>query len=291
MTRNELGKERQKFIRQKQEQYFKKIRAAQSSLYSLLLENILSLSTDSDQKIKFSSGNINKGDNVTLIVSAFNKSKNASIGNWLVNRFLDLFGLNRRYFKTIEPKKVEKVQDRAQKLIMKRLGYDVDKKKLIEKGYINTLVNSNQIGLQVSQRIQQAIAGNISLKDFRDTLRNDFTAPNKLGLLEQHYYTKSFDIFQQTDRAIGRKLADDLGLKYAIYNGTVKNNTRQFCKDRIGKVFTSEEIEDWADLDWKGKNTPYVPTIDLGGHNCRHGLDYISKELAERLRPELKKQA
>lgn len=288
MNRSELGKARQKFIREKQEQYLKKIKSAQSSLYTLLLENILKLSTDSDQKIKFTPGNINKGDNVTLIVSAFNKSKNAAIGNWLVNRFLDLFGLNQKYFKTIEPTKIETVQDRAQKLVMKRLGYDIDKKKLTKNGYINTLINSNQIGLQVGERIQQAIAGKVSLKDFRNTLRNDFTAPDRLGLLEQHYYTKSFDIFQQTDRAIGRKLADDLDLKYAIYNGTIKNNTRQFCKDRIGKVFTSEEIEDWANLDWKGKNTPYVPTIDLGGHNCRHGLDYISKELAFRLRPELK---
>lgn len=289
MTRSELSKERERFIREKQKQYFTKIRAAQSALYSLLLENILSLSTDSGNNIKFNVGNINKGDKATLIVSQFNKTRNASIGNWLVNRFLDLFGLNRRYFKTIEPQRTKTVQEQAQRLIMRRLGYDVDKKELIQNGYIDTLVNSNDIGQRIGQRIQQAIAGNVSLSAFRDTLRSDFTDPDKLGLLEQHYYTKSFDIFQQTDRAIGKKLADDLGLKYAIYSGTIKNNTRPFCKDRVGKVFTSDEIDDWKDLNFQGKpNTGYVPNIDLGGFNCRHTLDYISKELAFRLRPELK---
>lgn len=79
----------------------------------------------------------------------------------------------------------------------------------------------------------------------------------------------------------------EIGL-YAIYSGGLTSDSRPFCEERNGKVYTRAEIETWRDLEWEQKPQNYNPFKDLGGDGCRHKLDWISKQLAEILRPDLK---
>lgn len=76
--------------------------------------------------------------------------------------------------------------------------------------------------------------------------------------------------------------------QYAIYQGGLIQDSRQFCKERNNKVFTKAEIESWKELEWEGKPENYDPFINVGGTGCRHTLDWISIELAVILRPDLK---
>jgi len=54
----------------------------------------------------------------------------------------------------------------------------------------------------------------------------------------------------------------------------------------VGKVFTTEEVKEWASLDWQGKNpatnASNIFTL-LGGYNCMHTLLPVSKERAKKL--------
>jgi hypothetical protein len=44
----------------------------------------------------------------------------------------------------------------------------------------------------------------------------------------------------------------------------------------------------WESLNWEGKpETGYNALIDCGGYNCRHRLDWVSDQMARRLRPDL----
>jgi hypothetical protein len=98
------------------------------------------------------------------------------------------------------------------------------------------------------------------------------------------------DIYFQYQRAGANELRKDLGLKYGIYQGGLIETSRPFCEERNNKVFSIDEIMSWENLDFKGKSeSGYNPIIDLGGYNCRHRIDWISDELAFRLRPELRK--
>jgi hypothetical protein len=78
--------------------------------------------------------------------------------------------------------------------------------------------------------------------------------------------------------------ADQLGLNYAVYSGTLKDNSRQFCEDRLNLVFTRAEIAGWAKLEFSGKpKIGYDPFHDCGGHNCRHHLNFITDQIAQYL--------
>ena len=85
-----------------------------------------------------------------------------------------------------------------------------------------------------------------------------------------------------------------------FYQGTEIKTTRDFCKVRKGKVITREEALTWgtssdelggytnkAQGQFNGKNANYNPLVDIGGHNCRHHLDWIPNELAVQLRSDL----
>lgn len=78
-------------------------------------------------------------------------------------------------------------------------------------------------------------------------------------------------------RAITLSKAEEVGADYFLYIGGLIETSREFCRERDGKVFTAEEIAGWDN----GQGLP--ADIYLGGYNCRHSLRPISKELAKDL--------
>jgi len=78
-------------------------------------------------------------------------------------------------------------------------------------------------------------------------------------------------------RAITLSKAEEVGADYFLYIGGLIETSREFCKERDGKVFTAEQIASWDN----GQGLP--ADIYLGGYNCRHSLRPISQELAEDL--------
>jgi hypothetical protein len=79
--------------------------------------------------------------------------------------------------------------------------------------------------------------------------------------------------------------AERLGLKYAVYSGTLEEDSRPFCVARVNKVYSLGEIQSWRNLKFQGKpKIGYEPVYDCGGFNCRHHLSWISDEIAEKLK-------
>lgn len=96
--------------------------------------------------------------------------------------------------------------------------------------------------------------------------------------------TSIFDLYQKADRYAQNEFAKELELDASLYVGGLISGSRQFCKDRNGKVFLREEIRDWSKLSFAGKpKNGYDPFTDLGGYRCRHHLSYISNATATRL--------
>jgi hypothetical protein len=67
-------------------------------------------------------------------------------------------------------------------------------------------------------------------------------------------------------RSVNLYKAEELGLDHFLYVGPNDSKTREFCLERVGKVFTSEQISMWDN----GQGLP--ASIYLGGYNCRHRL-------------------
>ncbi len=76
------------------------------------------------------------------------------------------------------------------------------------------------------------------------------------------------------NRVVTMKKAAEAGLSLFLYVGPADDRMRPFCRARVGKIFTSEEIEEWDN----GSDLP--ANVYLGGYNCRHHLRPISEKRA-----------
>lgn len=71
--------------------------------------------------------------------------------------------------------------------------------------------------------------------------------------------------------------AKKAGITKFLYVGPDDEVTRPFCQERVGGIFTQEEVDSWD-------NEQGLPAnVYLGGYNCRHTLRPISDELASEL--------
>lgn len=120
----------------------------------------------------------------------------------------------------------------------------------------------------------------ITLKEMRLKL-NDVIVEKQL--VQKYWSRWTHDIYYQYGRISTDTVRKSLGLKYAIYEGGLIEDSRTFCEQKNDKVFHEDEINSWIDDEFEGKPIGYNPIVDLGGFNCRHRLRWISDELAEQL--------
>jgi hypothetical protein len=283
MDFRQYEKKRVDFFEKNQDELFNIIRKAQNSLYDSILKFILELSTDDEGNLKNTQTNVKSLREINLIVNRFNRERNGKISSWIIKKIIDLMGLNKSYFDAMLSVD-SSVEARARRKIMSSLGYDEKAGKLIKGGYLDTLSNGSNVGSEVGLQINRAIALKMPLSSFQEQFKAVFTTSDKtgLGLLERHYYTRSFDLFQQYDRAIQREYADDLGLQYAIWNHTTKDTSTTFCVERGGNIYTRDEIESWKTSKHRGVyKIGYDPITHGHGYNCRSHISWISSELAE----------
>ncbi len=266
------------------------VRGLQNAAYALVVDWVLdSIETDGG-RIKYSAKNLGKVAGLFRLFTRFQKQYEKTMLGTVLDWAGRLFGLNSDYFETFEPPaKVESVDEAARRLTLQRWGYNVNTKELIPGGYFENLFQNANVGQRVAALVNQAITQKMPLKDFQKTFRRVFVGQVGQGMLERHWKTNSFDLYMRLDRTANLIYADRLGLNYAVYSGTLEQDSRAWCIKHVNKVLSRPEIDSWKDKSWQGKNEiGYDPYTDCGGFSCRHSWSWISDEIAERLRPELK---
>ena len=94
----------------------------------------------------------------------------------------------------------------------------------------------------------------------------------KFGILKRFGATYAQTNFAAFDRLIQQQKISELEIEKFLYSGSLIKDSRQFCVDRAGKIFTKEQVLSWQNLSWKGK-IPDCPIFTcLGGYNCQHIL-------------------
>ncbi len=106
-------------------------------------------------------------------------------------------------------------------------------------------------------------------QDAVDKLHNIY-ARDRLGNNMRRYATQmANDSLAQYSASITKATANEAGVTKFKYYGDVIRDSRQFCRDHVGKTFTEDEINDIWQGSWAGK-APGDPFIVRGGYNCRH---------------------
>lgn len=94
-------------------------------------------------------------------------------------------------------------------------------------------------------------------------------------ILYHHIKRQTRDNLFRFSRSYVEGVSADLGLQFYRYIGGLVEDSRTFCKERVGKTWHAREIESWASLKWQGKipgtNVSNI-RINLGGYNCRHDM-------------------
>lgn len=175
---------------------------------------------------------------------------------------------------------------------------------LVPGGYLSTLVDDTTAQRELLQFAYQAQASGLGLQGYRAGLEQLVTGGNTARGLMETLYQEAGDTFNQADRVLQTIAAKELGLTAYLYQGGLIESSRPFCKARNGKVFLDWEIARFGTSKdaypgytnkaaglFSGKSVPYSPFQDLGGWNCRHGLNAIPGVVAIRLRPELAEDA
>lgn len=106
-------------------------------------------------------------------------------------------------------------------------------------------------------------------KDAIDKLHSIY-ARDRLGNNMRRYATQmANDSLAQYSASLTRSTANEAGITNFQYYGDVIADSREFCINNVGKVFTEEEIQRKWEGSWAGK-APGDPFIVRGGYNCRH---------------------
>jgi len=149
------------------------------------------------------------------------------------------------------------------------------------------LFDSSAIEFELVNPIKDILTNSIgSSLRFSEAVK---TIENFLGedRLVKYAKTYAIDAFAMFDRNFTQLVNQEYEVGYWEYAGNVIQGTRDFCKHRVGKAFTTDEVESWANETWDGKNpntTKQSIFTYLGGYQCRHILVPISKERYEKLK-------
>jgi hypothetical protein len=88
--------------------------------------------------------------------------------------------------------------------------------------------------------------------------------------LRRYASTYVRDATSQYSRASSMAMAREAGIEKWEYFGDTEKDTRDFCRNMLGRVMTEDEIrEKWSSESWQGKSDG-DPFIVCGGYNCKH---------------------
>jgi hypothetical protein len=215
----------------------------------------------------------------------------------------DLLEFNARYYKTLNAAPEDRynaIRESVDAQMRKRLGLDTEGG-VVKKGYLDQLFRTEPARDEVKKMVAKAVSAGIPMRKLRKQLQVKVAGTKAAaGVLERHIGTFVLDAYQTADAITNQEFAKRLDLQYFIYSGGLIETTREFCRKRNNRVYTTKEAETWdsdptlpktkAEKD-SGVVTDYVPLQDRGRWNCRHRILYITEDEAFLRRPELEQMA
>ena len=154
----------------------------------------------------------------------------------------------------------------------------VDSVNAIRQKINGVYAQSDQV--EVQRLVNIANAGGAAGEDAIKQLHSIY-ASDRLGNNMRRYSSQMVhDSLMQFDASVVTKTGFDSGADAWKYYGSNINDTRQFCRDRSGNVYTEEQIRELWTQGWAGKSAG-DPFIVRGGYNCRHHWRPVFTELED----------
>lgn len=259
------------------------IKGAQGSLFEDLISEVFDRLDTKSGRIENTAKNKRSMSAIDKAFDSFNKDQGQTILKELVKSVDEVIKFNIEYFNEIDDAPLKEFDGTIRKSISEWLG--IKDGKIAPNGYLDKLVTDTTVRNQVKDLTFKNVVTRNGMSGTRNELEKLIKGnKDSLGALEKNLGGFVYDTISVTDRIIGLEYANEKGYEFAIYEGGLIGTSRQFCRDRNGKVFHRDEIAKFNPT--KAKPPNYNPFTDLGGYRCRHHLNWISTALAIRLRPD-----
>jgi hypothetical protein len=261
----------------------------QSDLYRLLVDKYLdALQTDQNGNVLYNSKNLGYVNDLNKTWTTFQEKHYLPVINDFAKDLLSVVDIEAGYFGAINKQFDFNINlDKTADLISKQIGIDLKTGELIPKSYLARLVDGAEVRNQVQDLILQNVSAKSSFKDLKSSLQTLVEGdPTTEGSMQQYLRTYAYDTFSNVQRSVDLNIADTYGFNSFIYQGDVIATSRDFCIEKVGQVFTRDDLAEWEGQDWPGKNPDVPVEISLGGYNCRHTLMWIPDEAVDYFKEE-----
>ena len=277
MTPQSLANQIEGLVIAANERYATQIIGVQSKLYNDLVTILKFIETDADGNILQNAGNraiLRAGQN------QFDKTIQNSAYQSAVEDHLRVIPkideLNAAYFESVSSAFL------PNRVFIKQLQTSA-----IET--VNSFVLQDGLAAQVKLPLNEILNQNINaggsfsgmLKQVETFIKGNDQVEGRLLRYTRTYLSDA--IFNYT-RAYQQAVTADLKLEFYLYAGGLMDKSRPFCIERAGKFFHHNEIENWANLDWQGKNpltTESSIFVLAAGFNCRHSIIPVHESIVD----------
>jgi hypothetical protein len=269
----------------------------QDKLLTHVLKEIVPDLDTKDGNILKTEKNIRIIHDLETLYESFAKTNQNTVVSKLGNDIISMNELNKQYFKGIlldntTKLQFERINKKTSEFINTRVGIG-RKGEIFEGGYLDSLIKDRTLLNELKQLTVRAITGQFVAKEFANQISDKIKGNEQVsGGFEKYYKTYVYDTLQESDRAYGKIMADEFKMDYAVYQGGIIVDSREFCIEHNDNVYNREEIADFTNWRDSTGNVPsyiskfpgYDPFIHCGGFNCRHSLSWIPTVLALTMR-------
>lgn len=282
MTASEIFRDKEKFINEKLKLFEKDIYRLQNELWELIAaEYIPDFNITQDGNIALT--NLSRAAQLDAIFRQFDEEFQKSVFKNFANNLLDLTDFSKRQFaQDFKKSTIDKISQQTG-VLSKYLGISKSGE-LIGGSYLDRLAEAPEVRNKLKNYVINQVSVKTNLKDFQKGFKDLVIGNSSRGItgsLVKYHSQFSYDTFSQFAQLSDNYYADQLGLNYFIYEGTLIKTSRCFCIKRAGKVFNVEDTQQWKnDPHLLGDPNTYAPMVERGRWNCRHLMRFVSKELA-----------
>ena len=143
--------------------------------------------------------------------------------------------------------------------------------KIIKGSYLWNLGIMGEFRQKVQNYVINSIASakrfNVFLRDAKPLFISSTDQPSTLMTFYRKY---AYDTANQMLNVTGNYFAEQFGLNTFLYEGDLIKDSREFCVERCGNIYTKDDGQSWNQMDWSGKIKGVDFFIQAGGYNCRH---------------------
>jgi len=306
---NEIIRKKEKYLDIIRTKLEKSTVRLQGDLFEQIIENIIPRLDVKDGLLLEIANNYRLITELDRVYETFNVKVADTILPQVTKGIEGIVSLNTGYFTLAMaelPKRFDEIIRAAKVLTDLRLGLRMDK--MIRGGMMMNMIKGDPQELQ--HLLTKAVTGQSDMRGFIKTIKENIIGTDeKPGSLDRQFKRFTYDTYMQYDRAYNKKLAEEFGFKYFIYQGGLIDDSRDFCVCHVDKIFSVKETQEWfkwvpADCEYpegyemKSKRPNEVPSylgflgydpiVDMGGYNCRHIAAFIPDELAKKIRFDIK---